>query len=204
MIKWDDQKLVQTLEEMHSLERIPLSRRRSEIRARLVDSYGVYLSVLDTRLGPIGVAYREHGIVSLQLPRSSEEQAWRDIEKEFPEGIRRSHVPEAIRHELCAYAEGKCKAFDLPVDLSGARPFQRAVLNAICRIPFGETRTYAWVARAIGKPGAARAVGQALHTNPIPIIIPCHRVVASDGSLGGYGGGLPLKKKLLRLEGVPC
>lgn len=203
-MEWDDKKLVQTLQEMRSLERIPLSKRQSEIRARLVDSYGVFLSVLDTRLGPIGIAYREQGIVSLQLPRSTIEQTWRDIEKAFPDGVRRSDVPEAIRHELCAYAEGKCKEFDLPVDLSGARPFQRAVLTAISKIPFGETRSYAWVARAIGKPGAARAVGQALHTNPIPIIIPCHRVVASDGSLGGYGGGLPMKKKLLRLEGVPC
>jgi methylated-DNA-[protein]-cysteine S-methyltransferase len=76
------------------------------------------------------------------------------------------------------------------------------VLAAISKIPFGETRSYGWVARAIGKPGAARAVGQALHTNPVPIIIPCHRIVASDGSLGGYGGGLPMKIKLLRLEGV--
>ncbi|MBI4787571.1 MAG: MGMT family protein [Chloroflexi bacterium] len=82
------------------------------------------------------------------------------------------------------------------------KPFQRAVLIAISKIPFGETRSYGWVAREIGQPNAARAVGQALHTNPIPIIIPCHRVIASDGSLGGYGGGLPMKAKLLQLEGA--
>ncbi len=201
-MKWDDQRLVQMLEEMRSKERIPPSRGRLVIRARLVDSYGVYLSVLETRLGRIGVAYRGRGIVSLQLPRPTQEQAWRDLEKEFPEGVRREDVPDAITRELCAYAEGRCKEFDLPVDLSAARPFQRAVLTAIAKIPFGETRSYGWVARAIGKPGAARAVGQALHTNPIPIIIPCHRIVASDGSLGGYGGGVPMKIKLLRLEGV--
>ncbi len=193
---------MQVLEEMHSREHIPPSRRRTETRARLVDSFGVYLSVLETRLGPIGVAFRERGIVSLQLPRSTEEQAWRELQKQFPDGVRRADVPEAIKHELCAYAEGRCKEFDLPVDLSSMRPFQRAVLTAITKIPFGETRSYGWVARAIGKPGAARAVGQALHTNPIPIILPCHRIVASDGSLGGYGGGLPMKIKLLRLEGV--
>jgi methylated-DNA-[protein]-cysteine S-methyltransferase len=201
-MKWDDDKLMQVLEEMHSSEHIPPSRGRAVMRARLVGSYGVYLSVLETRLGPIGVAYRERGIVSLQLPRRNEEQAWRELEKEFPDGVRRADVPEAITNELCAYAEGRCKEFDLPVDLSGLRPFQRAVLTAIAKIPFGETRSYGWVARAIGKPGAARAVGQALHTNPIPIIIPCHRIVASDGSLGGYGGGVPMKIKLLRLEGV--
>jgi O-6-methylguanine DNA methyltransferase len=82
------------------------------------------------------------------------------------------------------------------------KPFQRAVLTAIQKIPFGETRSYGWVARAIGKPRASRAVGQALGANPIPIIIPCHRIIASDGSLGGYGGGLPLKRKLLTLEGA--
>ncbi len=201
-MKWDDERLVHVLEEMHSREHLPPSKGRSAIRARLVDSFGVSLSVLETRLGPIGVAYRERGIVSLQLPRSTEEQAWRDLVSEFPEGVRRAEVPKAITRELCAYAEGRCKEFDLPVDLSAARPFQRAVLAAIAKIPFGQTRSYGWVARAIGKPGAARAVGQALHTNPIPIIIPCHRIVASDGGLGGYGGGLPMKIKLLRLEGV--
>ncbi len=201
-MEWNDQRLVQVLEEMRSVERIPPSKGRHVVRARLVDSFSVYLSVLETRLGRIGVAYRERGIVSLQLPRPTEDQAWLDLRKEYPEGVRREDVPEAITRELCAYAEGKCREFDLPVDLSATRPFQRAVLAAIAKIPFGETRSYGWVARAIGKPGAARAVGQALHTNPIPIIIPCHRIVASDGSLGGYGGGLPMKIKLLRLEGV--
>ncbi len=201
-MEWDDPMLVQVLEEMHSKERIPASKRRSVIRARLVGSFGVYLSVLETRLGSIGVAYSDRGIVSLQLPRPTEERAWRELHSVFPDGVRRAEVPPAIARELRDYAEGRCKAFNLPVDLSETRPFQRAVLTAIAKIPFGETRSYGWVARAIGKPGAARAVGQALHTNPIPIIIPCHRVVASNGKLGGYGGGLPMKIKLLRLEGV--
>ncbi len=201
---WGDKTLVQVLAEMRALERIPESSRRSEIRARLIGSYGVYLSVLDTSLGSIGVAFNDRGIVSLQLPRPTSTQAWRDLSAAFPDGVRRNDLPAAISRELRDYSRGRCKEFDVPVDLSATRPFQRAVLTAIAKIPYGETRSYGWVARAIGKPGASRAVGQALHTNPIPIIIPCHRVVASDGSLGGYGGGLPMKKKLLRLEGVAC
>ncbi len=203
-MEWDDKKLVQVLKEMHALERIPVSPRRSEIRARLIASRGVYLSVLETSLGSIGVAFNDRGIVSLQLPRPTNAHAWRDLQAAFPDGVRRNDVPEAISRELRDYSVGRCKEFDVPVDLSAMRPFQRTVLTAIAKIPYGQTRSYGWVARAIGKPGASRAVGQALHTNPIPIIIPCHRVVASDGSLGGYGGGLPMKKKLLRLEGVAC
>lgn len=88
------------------------------------------------------------------------------------------------------------------MDLSGGTPFQRKVWGALRQIPYGQTRSYAWVAQRIGKPKAARAVGAACGANPIPVIIPCHRVVASDGSLGGYTAGLAWKKKLLRLEGV--
>lgn len=90
---------------------------------------------------------------------------------------------------------------DLPVDLSGATPFERQVYDATRRIPFGKVATYGQVAKAIGNPNAQRAVGQALGKNPIAIVIPCHRVVASNG-LGGFTGGLRWKKRLLRFEGV--
>jgi methylated-DNA-[protein]-cysteine S-methyltransferase len=88
------------------------------------------------------------------------------------------------------------------VDLSSGTAFQRKVWRALTKIPYGQTRSYAWVARAIGAPKALRAVGTACGANPVPLIIPCHRVIASDGSLGGFGGGLRLKRRLLRLEGV--
>jgi len=88
----------------------------------------------------------------------------------------------------------------VPVDLSSMRSFQRSVLETACRIPLGEVRSYGWVAAGAGHPGAVRAVGTALGTNPVPLIVPCHRVIRSDGSIGGYGGGLPLKRRLLRLE----
>jgi O-6-methylguanine DNA methyltransferase len=102
------------------------------------------------------------------------------------------------------YLEGRRADFDLPLDLTGLTVFQRLVLLAVVGVPRGKVATYAEIARKIDRPRAARAVGQALRRNPIPIVIPCHRVLASDGGLGGYTGrgGLRTKKQLLSLEGV--
>ena len=96
---------------------------------------------------------------------------------------------------------GERRSFDLPLAPAGT-PFQRAVWAELRRIPYGETRSYAQIAAGIGKPGAARAVGQANHRNPLPVFIPCHRVIGASGKLSGYGGGLELKQKLLELEGA--
>ncbi len=201
-MEWDNALLEQTLKEMHALEMIPISERRDAIRAQLVEPVGVYLYVVETRLGWIGIAYSSRGICSLQLPLPTRSEAQAALERAFPGALVREDIPDETARELRDYGEGRCHRFHLNVDLSAVRPFQRAVFAAIVRIPFGQTRTYAWVAREIGSPKAARAVGQALHTNPIPIIIPCHRIIASNGGLGGYGGGLPLKRKLLQLEGA--
>jgi methylated-DNA-[protein]-cysteine S-methyltransferase len=201
-MKWNQAQLEETLQALRARENIPASERRAAIRAQLVAPTGVYLYVVETHLGWIGVASSPQGIRSLVLPRSTRSDAQSALQHEFPDGVLRDDAPENIRGELREYSQGQCRRFALPVDLSAVRPFQRAVLTAISKIPFGQTRTYGWVAREIGQPRAARAVGQALHTNPIPIIIPCHRVVASDGGLGGYGGGLPMKIKLLQLEGA--
>jgi methylated-DNA-[protein]-cysteine S-methyltransferase len=92
--------------------------------------------------------------------------------------------------------------FDYPLDLTDATPFQRAVWAAMRTIPYGETQSYQWIARRIGRPRAARAVGNACGRNPVAIVQPCHRVVGYDGKLGGFSGGLDLKKALLKLEGV--
>jgi len=110
---------------------------------------------------------------------------------------------DAAARQLEEYFAGRRRAFDLPLDLGGT-DFQRRVWDALLGIPFGETRTYSELARAIGAPKAVRAVGAANGANPVAIIVPCHRVIASDGSLGGYGGGLELKRRLLALEsGLP-
>lgn len=106
----------------------------------------------------------------------------------------------AVRKELSAYFAGRRQLFSAPCDLGGLPPFTRAVLKITAQIPYGQMRSYRWVAERLGKPKAMRAVGNALARNPIPVIIPCHRVVRSDGTLGGYALGLHWKRRLLDLE----
>ena len=101
--------------------------------------------------------------------------------------------------QLAEYFEGKRTQFEIPLDVDGTE-FQKAVWKELQRIPYGETRSYGEIAKAIGRPGAARAVGMANHDNPLAVVIPCHRVVGSDGSLTGYAGGLHLKAQLLSIE----
>ncbi len=108
---------------------------------------------------------------------------------------------EPYADQLQKYFRGSLRVFTCPLDLQGTA-FQRACWQALCEIPYGSTCTYGELARKVGRPAAFRAVGQANHRNPVAIIVPCHRVVGSDGTLTGYGGGLEIKEKLLRLEGV--
>ena len=103
------------------------------------------------------------------------------------------------KRQLRAYFAGDLREFDLPLDIAGTA-FQQRVWRALLRIPYGETRSYSEIARSIGAPSAVRAVGAANGANPIPIVVPCHRVIGAGGSLVGYGGGLPLKQRLLALE----
>jgi len=120
---------------------------------------------------------------------------------EAPAGFEPAKTPliEKAATQLKEYFAGKRTEFDLPLSLAGT-DFQRSVWKALQEIPWGETRSYKDIAVRIGKPRATRAVGMANNRNPIPIIVPCHRVVGSDGSLTGYGGGLPVKQRLLELE----
>jgi methylated-DNA-[protein]-cysteine S-methyltransferase len=109
---------------------------------------------------------------------------------------------EAVRQQLIEYFRGERDHFEVPLDVSGVTPFTRSVLQATAEVPFGRLTSYRGIAEKIGKPSATRAVGNALGRNPIPVIIPCHRVVRSDASLGGYTGGLEIKERLLAHEGV--
>ena len=106
---------------------------------------------------------------------------------------------DEILEQVRAYLRGDRRTFDLPLDLRGT-PFQESVWRAVATIPYGDTTTYGALAAGIGRPQAARAVGQAVGANPVPIVIPCHRVVGTSGSLTGFGGGLPLKERFLALE----
>ena len=109
-------------------------------------------------------------------------------------------VLQRTRQQLAAYFAGERREFDLPLDMSAGTAFQRSVWLALCNLPFGSTTSYAAIAQGIGNPGAVRAVGAANGRNPISIIVPCHRVIASSGALTGYAGGLENKKILLALE----
>jgi len=113
-----------------------------------------------------------------------------------------SALDRRVAGALARYFAGKVGDFTIPLDLTGVTPFQRRVLKACAAIPRGQALTYGELARRAGHPGAARAVGRVMATNPIPIVIPCHRVVGKDLRLHGYGGGLEMKKRLLELEGM--
>jgi len=147
--------------------------------------------VFDTPLGQMALAEESGALTRLFLPG---EGIPRLVSRETP-------LLSKGRDEILAYLRGERRSFDLPLDPMGT-PFQQAVWAELRRIPYGETRSYAQVAAGIGKPKAVRAVGQANHRNPLPILIPCHRVIGASGKLTGYGGGLDLKQKLLELEGA--
>lgn len=111
-------------------------------------------------------------------------------------------VASLLIEELDAYFAGTRQTFSVPWDICYGTPFQRRVWDELARIPYGETRSYRDIATALGNPGLARAVGLANGANPLPIVVPCHRVIRADGSLGGYSSGIEIKRRLLDLEGV--
>jgi methylated-DNA-[protein]-cysteine S-methyltransferase len=156
--------------------------------------------VAPTPLGLIWIAHNQRGLVALALDTSREAftSAWGD-DPEIISG-ETTELGEEAERQLRDYLAGELKSFDLPIDWSLMTPFQEQALRATYAIPYGETRSYGEIATIIGKPGAARAVGRAQATNPIPLVIPCHRVIGADGSLHGYGGGLDRKAWLLTLE----
>jgi len=119
---------------------------------------------------------------------------------EFTQRRQPKRLPGNLQNQLERYFAGEPVRFRVPLDLRAGTPFQQKVWCALQRIPHGQTRSYAWVARQIGSPRAARAVGAACGANPVPVIVPCHRVIASDGALGGFSGGLARKRALLLLE----
>jgi methylated-DNA-[protein]-cysteine S-methyltransferase len=155
-------------------------------------------------VGTIFVAVNRRGLVALNFG-VTEEQFLAQLDKSKSKAIIRSsgHTAEVMQ-QVYEYLNGDRTHFDLSVDLSQVSEFQKGVLLTTLEIPHGQIVTYGEIAKRLGNPKAARAVGQALGHNPIPIVIPCHRVIASNGSLGGYsaGGGLESKAKLLSLEGA--
>ena len=160
-----------------------------------------YMTHLATPVGRLLVAATDAGLVRVVFRQSEAAftRALRDLGLTVTRSPARTH--DVVR-QLRAYFAGRRRRFDVPIDLRGVTPFQRRVLAATAEVPPGHVVSYGEIARRIGRPNGSRAVGQALGRNPIPIVIPCHRVVAAGGRLGGYTGGLAIKKKLLRLEGT--
>lgn len=156
--------------------------------------------VFSTRLGWIGVAGSPGGLTRVTLPCVTAREAGEALRGCGPETAAKDPALVRISQQLCDYLNGRKLVFRERLDLPKCSDFRRRVLEVVSRIPYGETRSYAQVAREAGRPGAARAVGRVMATNPLPLVIPCHRVVASDGTLRGFGGGLPMKKDLLEME----
>lgn len=151
-------------------------------------------------MGWVGILASAKGLLATALPQPSAQEAQQRLGKSVNQATRSPRLFTDLVERLKVYFSGKKVGFPDELDLSGATPFQREVWEITRLIPYGETRTYLWVAEQIKRPRAPRAVGQALRRNPFPIIVPCHRVVASDGGLGGFGGGVEMKRYLLRLE----
>ena len=152
-------------------------------------------------IGRLRVATTEKGLAYVDLPHPSGAGLHDWLERYAPQARcveARAPNREAIE-QILEYLESRRTEFDLPLDLRGT-PFQRKVWQALCEIPYGESRSYSEIARAVGRSKAQRAVGSANNANPVALIVPCHRVIAADGSLGGYGGGVELKARLLAME----
>lgn len=152
-------------------------------------------------LGRIQVAATQEGVCRLGLPAHPVEDFLGAILKIFDPGIliQNRDIFDDLYNQLEEFLAGGRQVFSIALDLRGT-PFQVQVWEALSEIPFGETRSYRDIAGRIGRPKAVRAVGQANHVNPVPVVIPCHRVIGADGGLTGYGGGISLKKQLLDLE----
>jgi len=166
--------------------------------------------VCDTELGWIGLVLSPRGLRAVTAPRPDREQALREAAElgatepagEAEAGDLPRRLRAFARGEGADPSTGSGQGLAAEIDWDGISGFRRAVMEETLRIPPGQTRSYGWLAQRVRSPRAARAVGRVMATNPLPLVVPCHRVVASDGSLGGYGGGLAMKERLLRLEGA--
>ena len=154
----------------------------------------------NTDMGWVGILSSAKGLVGTTLSQRSAQEAHLLLGDNANYAIWSTRLFDDLMERIKVYFSGHKVAFPDKLDLSRATHFQREVWEITRLIPYGETRSYAWVAEQIKRPQAVRAVGQALSKNPLPIIVPCHRVVASDGKLGGFSGGVEMKRYLLSLE----
>lgn len=168
-------------------------------RTREVAKYGT----MESPLGTLLIASTDAGVVEITFGRTSSTQEFLShmVQRGF-DPVPDQHAIQPVVRQLTEYFQGSRNVFDVPVDFTGLSPFAKNVLQATVAVPFGGTATYAEIARQIANPGASRAVGNALGRNPVPIILPCHRVVPADRSIGNYTGGVDIKVSLLSIEGA--
>jgi methylated-DNA-[protein]-cysteine S-methyltransferase len=172
--------------------------RRAADQAGVVD---VAYTTTDTPVGPLVMASTDEGLLMIEF---GGEATHLDLiaQRVSPRIVELPRRLDPVRRQLDEYFEGRRHDFELPLDWRLSRGFRRAVLDQLVRVPYGHITSYSQLAELAGSPRASRAVGTAMATNPIPIVVPCHRCLRNDGSLGGYGGGLDTKRWLLNLEGV--
>jgi methylated-DNA-[protein]-cysteine S-methyltransferase len=176
--------------------------RRFRDAALALDLVDAGFDVVETPIGDLFVAASTRGLAAISFDADPDAQLERLSRIAGPAVLRSPRSVEAARRELDEYFAGRRRVFDLSLDLRALPPFTVSVLEELARVPYGETTTYGTLAAKVGHPRAARAVGTVMNRNRIPIVLPCHRVVGSDGDLTGYAGGLDRKLTLLELEGA--
>jgi methylated-DNA-[protein]-cysteine S-methyltransferase len=152
----------------------------------------IYYDTFPSPLGILYIIFMDNALVGIFF---SHDDLFRTIKC-----VRKGKMPDSFRQELMDYFDGRLKEFKQEFILLRGTDFERSVWLALKDVPYGETRTYKWLAERVGRPGAVRAVGRSLSKNPIPIVLPCHRIIESDGSIGGYSSGIEKKRRLLNLE----
>lgn len=173
--------------------------RDAAARAGLLDAA---FDVVDSPLGELLVATSDRGLLRISFDPDPSTEVERIARIAGRRVLRSPRAVDGVRRELDEYFARKRTVFDLRLDLRGTTPFSARVLGELALVPYGHTSTYGELAARAGRPGAARAVGTIMNRNPVPIVLPCHRIVGSTGALVGYGGGLERKELLLELEGA--
>ena len=179
---------------MHVTPELDAAFRAAALAEGIVD---VRHDAVDSPVGPLQLGWSDRGLCRISYFEDGFEE---ELARVFGPRVLRAPLDD-VRRELDEYFEGRRRRFDLPIDLRVA-PFPAAVLRELAAVPYGRTDTYGSLARKVGRPNAARAVGTVMNRNPIPIVLPCHRIVGASGALTGYAGGLEVKRRLLLLEGA--
>jgi len=181
-----------------------MGKRKSILKRLTPDTSRITTCVFHTPWGWMGMSETTKGINAVVLPKASRQAVLSELQAASA-ALLGTQVSPRLREaqaQIIGYLTGTRRSFDLPLDLSRGTSFQRKVWRTLRRVSYGRLRSYRWVAVRVGGRQYARAVGNAVGANPMPIVIPCHRIVAHDASLGGFSGGLPTKRKLLTLEGT--